>query len=401
MNQNKKHTNYSFFLDFFFNNKSFPFFYRKITNTITNTIVYEADAKTNNNFNNSIISVTDIPSYFTPQYASKNKRLKLLKTPLYSGFLINLSKFKNLEDYLDNKLGKPRKSQLKRYRKRLDKCITPNYKIFYGDISKDEYNFIFNKLIVLTKRRFAQKEELNFELPFLELYHSIMYPLVLSKKASIFVIYDNDKPINITLNFLDKECIFHWNSCYDIDYQMFNLGHINMINHLEWAFKNGYKVFDMSRGDFLHKRKYVNQSYLYNEHIIYNSKSISATIKAYFKLLKLKTRYALIKFLKKINLHLWYGKYAKYKFRRLNSENTKDKHRTIITNDVSKIPKPENLKLIDLNKSEYYFLIKPFNYLLHKTQDHIKNISVYSDLKESNIFYFKSTNKQQKITIKN
>lgn len=402
MKLNKKHIEFSFFLDIFFKEKGFPPFYKKITNTLLKKDVYEIHNDATLKLNNSTYSISDIPSYFSPEFTKTAHNLKLLTTPLYSGYLINLSKFRDMEDYLDNKLGKPRKSQLKRYRKRLDKCLSPEYKTFYGDISKEAYHTLFNELVILTERRFAQKEELNFELPYLELYRDMMYPLIIDKKASIFVIYSEMKPINITLNFIDDDSVFHWNSCYDVDYQMFNLGHINMVNHLEWAFKNNFKLFDMGRGDFLHKRKYINESYMYEEHIIYKPKSISGSFFAYSKLLKLKARYTLIQFLKKTNVHLWYRNYVKYKYRIVKSKSSPHINFKInIDKTSSEILNIESLTLIHLNNKEHDYLIKPLNYFLHKSQEHIKKISVYKDLNKEQTFYFKGIKKHQKIIITN
>ena len=398
MKKNSRHIKSSFFLDLFFKEKSFPPFYKKITNTFLNTDIYNSSTDEDFSLDYLTHTIYDIPNYLNPEF-SITSSLKLLKAPLYLGYIIDLACFNSLEDYLNNHLGRPRKSQLKRYRKRLDLCIAPNYKTYYGDISKTEYNRLFDILTEITKRRFDQKEELNFELPFLELYRDMMYPMILNKKASIFVIYHDKKPINITLNFIDKACIFHWNSSYDIDYQMFNLGHINMINHLEWAFNNGFKLFDMSRGDFMHKRKYVNKSYMYHEHIIYNSKSILASFIAHLKQLKLKLRYCIIKYLKKINIHLLYGRYAKYKHRTAKSKLEKDKPYTIVSNYISEIPNSKKLMPINPNRIEYSFLIKPLNYFIHKSQDNIENVKVFTDLKNAQIFYFKGATKHQKLTI--
>lgn len=399
MKKSKRHIKSSFFLDLFLKEKSFPPFYKKITNTFLNTDIYNSNTGENYSLDYLTHIIFDIPNYLKPEFYNADS-LKLLEAPLYSGYIIDLTCFNSLEDYLNNHLGRPRKSQLKRYRKRLDLCIAPNYKIYYGDISKNEYNRLFKRLTEITKRRFDQKEELNFELPFLELYQNMMYPMILNKKASIFVIYHDKKPINITLNFIDEDCIFHWNSCYDIDFQMFNLGHINMANHLEWAFNNGFKLFDMSRGDFMHKRKYVNKSYMYQEHIIYNSKSLRTSIIAHFRQLKLKLRYCLIEYLKKINIHLLYGKYAKYKYRNAKSKLEKDKPYTIASNYISEIPKSEKLISIDLlNNTEYNFLIKPLNYFIHKSQEYIENVRVFSDLRNTHVFYFEGTKKCLKLTI--
>ncbi len=400
MEMNKKHSNVSFFLDLFFKNKGFPPFYKKITNSITNHVVYRTNSNSNFRINHTTYSISDIPDYFLPQLINTDKHLKLLTTSLYTGYLINLTAFKDLEDYLNNKLGRPRKSQLKRYRKRLDLCIAPEYKIFYGDILEHEYLLLFKYLFSMTEQRFAQKEEFNFELPYLELYQDMMYPLILDKKACIFAIYHNNKPINITLNFIDGDTIFHWNSCYDTDYQMFNLGHINMVNHLEWAFQNSFKLFDMGRGDFLHKRKYVNENYMYNEHVLYDSKSLRASIIAYLKIIKLKIRFGVIQILKKTSIHLWYGKYVKYKYRLIKAKSKPTKEiKFNIDNTTSEIPKLENLDTIDLSKDEYSFLIKPLNYFLHKSQELVNNVSIYKELDNKETYYFKGLKRTQKILI--
>ncbi|AUP77252.1 GNAT family N-acetyltransferase [Flavivirga eckloniae] len=396
----KKHAHVSFLLDLFFKNKAFPPFWKKITNSFTNNVVHKTDS--NLDVEHKTYSISDVPNYFSIDFKNTTKHLKQLSTPLYAGYLINLELFEDLEDYLNNKLGRPRKSQLKRYRKRLDLCIAPEYKIFHGDIAKKEYDSLFDNLFEMTEQRFAQKEELNFELPFLELYHQMMYPLILKKEACIFAIYHKNKPISITLNFIDEDTVFHWNSCYDINYQMFNLGHINMVNHLEWAFQNGYKIFDMGRGDFLHKRKYINEEYMYNEHVIYNSKSLTASIVAHIKILKLKLRFKLIQFLKKTKLHLWYGKYAKYKYRLAKTKNkTPINIKFNIENTISEIPKLTSLNTINLSKDDYYFLIKPLNYFLHKSQELADNVVVYNDSNNKKTFYFKGLKKTQKITIEN
>ncbi|OEK08537.1 hypothetical protein A8C32_03530 [Flavivirga aquatica] len=399
MKLTKKQINKSFFLDLFFKDKAFPPFYKKITNLLSKNVSYNCNS--NSKYNPPhIYTIIDIPSYYSIEFSKDYTYLKSLTTPLYSGYLINLTAYNNLEDYLNNKLGKARKSQLKRYRKRLDLCISPIYKIFYGDITKEEYTFLFKELVIMTKRRFTQKEESNFELPFLKLYENMMYKLILEKKASIFTIYDNDKPINISLNFTDQDTVFHWNSCYNIDYQMFNLGHINMVNHLEWAYKNEFKLFDMSRGDFFHKRKYVNESYTYNANIIYNPSKLSNSFKANLQFLKLKIRYAIIQLLKKYNLHLWYSKYLKYKYRLTSSKNNISLQNNIkIDNIISEIPNFNKQIQINLNKNKYAFLIRSLNYFLHKNQEQIKNVTIYNDFKHKQTYYFKGAKTHQKITI--
>ena len=392
-----KDINLSFFLDLFFKGKIFPKFYSKISNNLLFCNHENEDISNSKN----IYSIFDIPNYYNLIISKTHNNLKTLKAPLYYGFLINLSKYESLEDYLTNKLGRGRKSQLKRYRIRLDLCISPIYKIYFGEISKKEYDGIFEHLKRLTIKRFEEKKELNYELPYLEVYQKMMYALVLEKKANIFVIYDKQKPINITLNFIENQTLFHWNSCYDIDYQVFNLGHINMVNHLEWSFNNNIKVFDMGRGDFLHKRKYITSNYTYEEHIIYNNNNFITALFAHYKFYKLKLRFALIQRLKKINAQVLYSKYAKFKYKIFRHKTVKPQHEkntdiTIIDN----IPDSSKLNLIDLTQINPA-IVKTLNYFLHRSKESINMLEIFKDDEVLGTFYISGKKKKAKITISN
>ncbi len=391
----------SFFLDLFLKDKSFPGFYSNIINGVSKDIHYLNDNIYETNLSRKIYAIFDVPDYLTLKTREKLIGVKTLKTSLYNGFYINLSQYQDLNHYLSSKLGRGRKSQLKRYRKRLDLCIAPEYKIYYGEISKNEYDRIFNNLKTLTIKRFEQKKEDNFELPYLNLYQDIMYPLILQKKANIFVIYDKEKPINITLNFIDNGLLLHWNSCYDIDYQMFNLGHVNMVNHLEWSFNQGIKIFDMGRGDFLHKRKYITNSYIYQEHIVYRSTSLSIALFAHCKYIITKAKFSFIKALKQVNVQKVYSKYAKLKYRILNTKNTNTTNQyKVIETTISKLPDSSNLEPVSLANIDER-LIKSINYFLYNNKESINDVTFHQinmNLRELYIIGRKKRTKLELIT---
>jgi hypothetical protein len=104
---------------------------------------------------------------------------------------------------------------------------------------------LFRSLKVMLERRFDQKKVVNGNIDKLQEYEAAVYPLLLKKKAFIFVIYDGDKPIDIAFNFLFQNTVYSYTSGFDIDYSKFNLGMIDMIKHLEWCFENGYKQMDL------------------------------------------------------------------------------------------------------------------------------------------------------------
>lgn len=380
----------SFLIDQILNNEALPACYSKIQNTIAPHVAFENKNKTSPTCNEILISTFDVPSYITPILNNLLGIYNELIAPLYAGYLINLSAYANFQDYINKKIRRARWSQLKRYKKRLDLCLQPTYKIYYGNnLEKNEYDQLFKTLHVITEQRFQQKEEFNFEVPFLELYQQIMYPLIQDKKAAIFVIYHQNKPINITLNFIMGNTFFHWNSCYDVKYAVFNLGHINVVNHLEWCFNNNFKVFDMGRGDFLHKRKWVDTSYVYNEHVVYNKKSVMATLNAYYKTGSIAVRYYSIQALKKIKLQVLYSKFVHLKYRWLTKKVLNNATASIEINNNATMPNTTNLITINPFDSKYEILTEPLNYFLHRNQERFSDIKVYNEEKRPKCFYFK------------
>ncbi|MEC3908028.1 GNAT family N-acetyltransferase [Tamlana sp. 2201CG12-4] len=394
-----RHIKLSFFIDFLFKEKSFPGFYNKVFSKISDGVLLNNETVFKKNTSKKVYSISDIPDYFSLETSEELSKLRTLRAPLYNGFYIDLGKYCDLNDYMNNKLGRARKSQLKRYRKRLDLCLTPIYKVYFGGIQKNEYDYIFDSLKNITIRRFEQKEETNFELSYLDKYHEMMFPLIHQKKACIFVIYDKQKPVNISLNFIEGQLLLHWNSCFDIDYYMFNLGHINMVNHLQWCFDHGIKIFDMGRGDFLHKRKYITDSYIYQEHITYHSKSTVITLFAHYRVLVLKLRFTLIKILKKINAQVLYSRYAKVKYQIRNYKNTKKTQKDIVVETViSNLPDSIHLKAVDIDEIAPA-LIQPLNDFLYNHKEPVNNIKVYQDNSYDKTLYLVGKRKMIKLDL--
>jgi|GEM_PF-1016032 len=392
------HTRFSFFLELFFKEKTFPWFYQKITNNYIDSIVY---TKANTAAKGSKIEtciVYDIPSYLEIESSLQNTDLEEIKIPLYNGYAVYLANHSTCDAFLNDQVGKSRTNKLRRHQNRLDLSIAPTYTMYYGSIDKKEYTRLFKELKRITAIRFTQKEEHNFELPYLNYYEEIMYQMIFNKKASIYVIYDKDKPINITLNFIDGETMLHFNSCFDVDYNMFNLGHLNTIKHLRWCYDNGIQLFDMGRGDFFHKRQWVNKTYLYQEQIIYNSKSWTATLKAKKTVLQHKFRFIIIGILKKFNFHLLYGKFITFKYRLSQPKNTVTTPVYKVVNNCE-IPQKDILVQIEYLAKEYQFLLFYINDFLHKNFEKNTNITVYKEDGIPPTFYIKGEKKSQKISL--
>ena len=392
---------YTFFLDILFRADGRQPYFDQVENTFTGKTVYEEIADAGESPILRSASITDIPDYLSPRYVRGNNPRQLLKVPLYEGYLVNLTEFSDAEDYLRNHVGKARYSQLRRYKKRLDHCISPRYAAFYGEMDEAEYRYVFECLVEFTERRFRQKEEVNYEIPFLAYYEEVMYRMILEKQALLFVIYDGDKPINITLNFIFGDLMLHWNSCFDIDYGVFNVGHINTMEHFRWCFDNRIRIFDMGRGNFWHKQRLINHTYRYEQHIVCDRTPLSLS-RALLRAAGPFARYYLIRGLKKVHAQKLYGHYAKYRFRSRQeggqspavSESAAYTWREL----AGEVLSPESLRAVCPGDEAFAGLRGAFNQFLHSEKISQTEVQVFKQAGPGSGFIIRTPQKTLQVT---
>lgn len=257
----------------------------------TKGISYSLNAQKIINFKKSVILIYDVPAYFDLDITSIPAKVKLHKIKQYPGYLVELHKYKDLSDYFQKTFSKKTKDKLNRYQKRLELCFNIKYKMFYGDISIEEYDFIFDRFKKLLEKRFADKQEINNNLNLEEwaFYYDVAFQMILEKKASLFVVYEDFNPIAVTLNYLSENILFHAITVFDIDYSKFHLGKIAMTNLFLWCFERGIKCFDFSKGYYEYKTHWANKKYNFEYHLYFDKTSIRSTligftIKKYFEL---------------------------------------------------------------------------------------------------------------------
>ena len=105
--------------------------------------------------------------------------------------------------------------------------------------------------------------------------------------------------------------LFSYIQTFDVNYSRFNLGDIDILNHIEWCIQNKVTIIDLSKGDFAFKRKWCNHIYDFDYHIFYDSKSFISTFTAHITVLKLKLK----QFLRSKNIGKVY-QYDKVLFKR-------------------------------------------------------------------------------------
>ncbi|MBM1106753.1 GNAT family N-acetyltransferase [Aurantibacter crassamenti] len=252
--------------------------------TFTKGINYSLSNKKADDYKGKVFLIYDVPTYFNSVSNTSDENLGFYASKQYPGFLINLETFKDLSQYMATTFSKSSRYKLNKYKKRFEQCFDIEYRMYYGDISKSEYDAIFKSFESLLRKRFDDKEVENNNLRPEEwnFYYEVVYPMILENKASLFVIYDSGKPIGVTLNYFSDSVLFDAITVFDIDYSKFHLGSITIMKLIEWSIENNLKVFDFSKGYFDYKTRWSNKIYDFEYHIYYDKKSYKARITAFY-----------------------------------------------------------------------------------------------------------------------
>ncbi|WP_298505780.1 GNAT family N-acetyltransferase [uncultured Maribacter sp.] len=369
--------------------------YINVGKTHTKGISYAVDTSDTTEIDGKVFLMYDIPTFFNLKEISKN-RLKTHKIKQYPGFLINLELFQDLNEYMAITFKKSSRYKLKKYAKKLETCFDIDYKMFRGEISKEEYDYIFSSFNTLLKKRFDAKKITNNNLEKKEwgFYYEVAYPMILEKKAGLFVIYNEKQPIGVTLCYFSDEIIFDAITVFDIDYSKFHLGSVTIMKLIEWSISHKFKIFDFSKGYFDYKKRWASNKYDFEYHLLYDSKSYTATFIAFI----IKNVFEFKQFLrdKKVNDTLHKFSYKLKNYHKTNKKKTKKGYKSI---SLSQPYKEEKLELIHLNEKENNFL-KPFLHeFLYLNTESINSTKVYYLKDKRNTYIFEGLCRSAEIVI--
>lgn len=307
------------------------------------------------------------------------------------GYSIKLDDVTDVNSYIKTQFKSNAKT-INRYVNRLESCFNIEYKMFYGEIDEDNYNFIMDSLFFMMRKRFSQLQVNNESEAKWEHTRAILYDLIQLKRASLFVIYADSKPIEISINYHLKGILFSSISSYDIDYSKFGLGHVEIVKQLEWCLANNHKIFEMGRGDLDYKRRWSNQIYNFEHHIVYLKDSFYGRLwsikevglnrlKAY---LKSKNIDLILKNIKdKLSPKCDKNGFIEYKVETLNT-------------NFSEI----NIPPIDLDQEAHAHLKKYVYDFLYSNIEHISQIKIFC-LEEGKAYIIKGEKTSVKIYLEN
>nr|WP_245224858.1 GNAT family N-acetyltransferase [Pseudozobellia sp. WGM2] len=267
-----------------------PFFENQVHNQITDKPLFNGEEQVTNLGNINFSIVWDVPEYLSLTLKKVVNKISVKKIRQYKGFLLDLSACANVDQYLSTQLSSRNRKKLRSKKRKLEVEHEIRYSFYYGNIEKELYDLLFSEFRLLLERRFDEKKVYNNNLNSWNYYYELVYPLILEKKASMFAIYDGDRPITISLHFHLTDTVFSYIQTYDIQYSQYNMGDISMFKRLEYFMSEGCKVVDLSMGETDYKMKWCNNHYSIYFYIFYNHRSLKSSLKAITEAKKLQLK---------------------------------------------------------------------------------------------------------------
>lgn len=386
------------------NNFTFDFFtkrfiytcYDNIHNTINNQDFFNKNTFDKESIK-KVVVVNNIPPYLDARVHRGEISFNLFKIYHLDGFLANLNGYSNLDEYMKEQFGSKSRSKMRGYLRRLETCFPIQYKMYYGEISKKEFSFIFGELKEMIQRRFLQRGDTHQGIKHWDFLKNTVFDMILEKKASFFVIFDKDKPIDICLNYHHQNIFRNYIRSYDIDYSKFRLGYIDILKQLEWCFENNHSILDLSYGDLAYKRTWCNKVYTFEQHIIYNEQYLNQKIWALTITMLLQLKW----FLEKKGILNLYHK-LRLLFKRKATKKSIYKEPIFEVEDISHTPlNTISTSKINVADDIYASIRKPiynFQYLNFEVSN---DITVYKMNDHPNSYIISGKRKKEKITQKN
>lgn len=363
--------------------------YINTTSNLTLQHYYQINNKYLQELNNKLLIIYDVPSYFKipNEQLSISSRIKRFKVIEYDGYLINLNKCSSIDEYLRERFSSRKKrAQFRSYLKKLEKSFDVSYKMYFGEISLEEYEILMNHFYDLSVKSFVHRRIKNKKLErknFLFL-KSVFYQMINKKEASLYVINDGEVPIGMTLNFNSETTLFSDSTVYDLDYFKFNVGTILMMKQIEWCLKNKIRIYDFSKGHFQYKERWCNNVYKFEHHIIYDSSVVSIGLKAF-----------IIKKLLTLKQYL-----REHKLRVFLKDNVFNKQRTEINKfNYLEIEKFEWTKGQPIKLKEFPHLKKAYNDFLYYNGERKSQTSIYCLKNKEKIFLIEGSKSKQLVEL--
>jgi len=375
--------------------------YKRLCYTFNNASFYESPGINEEILKKQPLVETNVafPKFLNPEFNNYNNQLgyKKINQKYQNCYgIIIPTDLKNPTEYLHSKFSSNSRIRILKKMRRLENSFNISYKVFYGKIDESDYKFIMGKTHKMLARRFEQKNDTNFVLNSWEKYLNLLYSLINEKKASLFVIYSDNTPIQVSINFHFQKTLFFYILAHNIDYSQFGLGNISVFKGIEWCIKNNYDYLDMGNGELDYKKRWCNHHYVLETHIHYKKDNLLAKVLAIKELNTIKIKNVLKTI---INSH-YYNKIKSIIFK--NTSENNDNYLFYNTFKLNNLNNYSNKNLLEIdfkNESAFHFLHKSIWDFLYATTEHINNIMVFKVTDENDVFIIKGANSILKVQL--
>ena len=336
-----------------------------------------------------------VPAYMIPRTETGSPFLSKVLNQFNWGYSIYLKDTVSIDDYLQKQFKSKYRSIIRRYVNRLEHCFPVQYKLFYGDIDEETYCFVMNSLRKMIIARFGQRKETHKEFHRWETLVKETRAKILNKQASLFVIYDAEHPIQISLNYHFGKILFSAISSYDIDYAKFGLGHVEIYKQLQWCIKNGYYVYEMGVGGMDYKRRWSNNIYQYQHYIIYPKSKPLTKLFAKIEIMRVIVK----EYLKSKNVNeLVYKLKDRIVKKRTDWDNTS---LNVEITDTGTSVSLDGYHVLELSKSSPHFLKKYLYDFLYAKVENINDVLVLQSKEIPGNYLFRGNLAAQQLKIRN
>ncbi|WP_251795481.1 GNAT family N-acetyltransferase [Arenibacter sp. N53] len=250
-------------------------FYFNVGKNITNGVSYIL-RNNQNDCKGKVFIIYDVLPYLRERqnFTEDHSYLKLIKVPQYKGYLTNLSGYKNFDDYFSQHYSTKSRSNIRKWDRRLGENFKIRFKVFYGTIELQEYNYIFDNLLILIQKRWNDLGMENDILRDHVYYRELCYNMIIDKTGSMNVVYANEEIVALSFCFSSKKELFFAITTFDIDFRKYNLGHLLIMYIMKWCFENEFEIFDYSKGTYEYKTRWSNRTYAFEHHILYDRTTV-------------------------------------------------------------------------------------------------------------------------------
>nr|WP_321234810.1 GNAT family N-acetyltransferase [uncultured Psychroserpens sp.] len=362
---------------------------KNLTKGVDYTINYNVE-----DYKGKTFLIYDVPTYFKIDEFNppETSSLKLKKMFQYQGFLMDITEFKDKDDYINSQFSSKNRREFRSNQRRLETCFNISYEFINEAISETKFEKLFNQFYALLNERFQDKQVNYHHLSTSKwvYYSELVFEMLKQKRASLLVIYNDDMPIGITLNFHSEKVLFETITVFDPNYYKFSIGKTSIIKLLEWCFDSGYNISDFSKGDFDYKHKWANLVYDFDYHILYDSKSLKSRLTAKY----IELFYIVKLYLRKRKVN---ELYRKYKYLLAGHKPQSDsKHSNFKLAYVDTFDS-QDYQLVELSNNDYKFLLVFVYSFAFANPEPINAIKVYKQNNAKETYLISGSKKTQQV----